>query len=416
MKITKTLILAYFAIISNLGHGQQQNGPHRSEYYAVLPFWESPYQPVKGGYPITKEEAMHRINLKVDYNTNNQVIATHVRIGKEYKEFEGRFGNLNINAPHTKIIHSPDKEVHHFFDRFGNRVSVMGNVYAKIYEKDALGKNRSLTFTDVHGEPATDWFGVVRYQWFHEPNGSLIEERLDSNGELVPLRGDFQFLRTRMTFDGQGYFGTLENIDSEGNLVNTDNGAAFFKYYYDSQGRFDRWEVFDANGKPAIGPSHTAGEQNVWNGYDLQDIVFFDQEKNPATHWSGAERWHFETDGFGNNTLLEFQDGDGNPKNANGGYSKYVAEWTTDGRFLLSETYLDKEGLKTVHKTSGVHRVEYSRDPLGLILEKRYLDTDHNLMNRKDTGVAIEKRSYHDNHGLNTTELFDVDGNRIQNP
>lgn len=410
------MVLVFVALVSNLGHAQQIKDVHRSEYYALLPFWESPYQPVKGAYPITEEEALGRINLKVDYNANNQIIATHVRIGEEYKEFEGRFGNLNINAPLTKIAYVQNKEVHSFFDRFGNQISIMGNVYNKTYEKDALGRNIALVFVDAKGEPTSDWFGVMRYQWIHQPDGSLVEERLDSTGKMVPLRGDFHFLRTRMTFNEQGYFGTLENIDSNGNLVSTDNGAAVFKYYYDIHGRFDRWEVFDEHWNPAIGPSHTAGEQNSWNKYDLEDIVFFDKHKNPATHWSGAERWHFETDAFGNKTMLEFQDGEGNPKNANSGYAKYVTEWTEDGRHLISETYLDKEGANTIHKVSGVHRVEYVRNSLGLIMEKQYLGTDKKLVNRKDNGVAFEKMNYDANHVLITTELFDADGDRVQNP
>jgi hypothetical protein len=60
--------------------------------------------------------------------------------------------------------------------------------------------------------------------------------------------------------------------------------------------------------------------------------------------------------------------------------------------------------------------VEYVRNPFGLILEKRYLDKEHNLMNRKDNGVALEKKRYDVNHALITTELLDVHGNHIQNP
>jgi hypothetical protein len=37
-------------------------------------------------------------------------------------------------------------------------------------------------------------------------------------------------------------------------------------------------------------------------------------------------------------------------------------------------------------------------------------------MNRKDNGVALEKKRYDVNHALITTELLDVHGNHIQNP
>ena len=278
------------------------------------------------------------------------------------------------------------------------------------------GRNIALTFTDEKGNATSDWFGVVRYQWYHEPDGSVIEERLDKDGKIVPLRGDFQFMRTRMTFDGQGYFGRLQNIDESGELVNTASGAAVFQYDFDTQGRFNRWEVYDKDGLRAIGPSGTAGEQNTFYKYDLENIIFFDQQLNPAMHWSGAGRWHFEIDEFGNNILLEFQNGQGKPMNTNNGFSRYVAEWTENGRHLLAEAYFDQEGHKTTHKISGVHRIEYTRDYLGLITEKRYLDIDLKLVNRKDNGVAFEKMDYDLNHKPIKTNSFNTKGKPVQNP
>ncbi|MEW2922518.1 hypothetical protein AB1A65_13665 [Muricauda sp. ANG21] len=416
MRANRRITFIFMLMGMGLCSAQHQPNDYRSEYYAVLPFWESPYQPVKGACPITEEEALKRIHLKVDYNANNQVIATHVKLGNHYKEFEGRFGNLNINAPLTKMVYHGNEEIHTFFDRFKNQIAVMGNVYRKTYEKDEHGRNIALTFADENGEMAADWFGVVRYTWTHEPDGSIIEERLDEDGKLVPLRSDFQFLRTRMMFNEQGYFGTIQNIDSTGNLVNTDSGAAVFQYFYDQQGRFNRWEVFDKDGQRAVGPSHTSGEQNTWYPYDLKDIIFFNQELNPATHWSGAQRWHFEIDAYGNKTSLEFQNSKGEPMNANGGYAKYVAEWTSDGLHLVSESYFDKDGAKTVHKIAGMHRVVYVRNAVGLITEKRYLGTSDKLINRNDNGIAVEKIQYDEYYRRTGTAFFDEQGKPVQNP
>ncbi|MBR9914427.1 MAG: hypothetical protein GYB32_06300 [Algicola sp.] len=352
----------------------------REAYYAHLPFWESPYLPFKGACPITKTEASKRIHLQFDYNKDNRIVAVHVKLGKHYKEFEGFFGNLYINAPLTKIIHDSNKEYHSFYDRFENQTSVQGNIFTKLYEKDDHGRNIKLSFLNEAGEATVDMFGVQHYIWLHQTDGSIIEERLDKDGNIVPLRGQFELKRTKMVFDEQGYFRMLQNIDDTGKTVNTQNGVAQFHYYYDKQGRFDRWEVYDASGNKVIGPSNTSGEQNIHYQYDLKSIVFFGTQGNPAIHWSGAQVWHFEVDHFGNRTALEFQDATGKPMNANNDYAKRVWEWSNDGRFLVSESYFDENGQPVNQKQTGVHKISHSRNKQGVIVSSKRYDAKNNLI------------------------------------
>lgn len=376
----KSILLIKIALLPTICMGQSLNEVFREEYYAHLPFWESPYQPFKGASPITKAEADKRIHLQFDYDKDNRIVAVHVKLGEHYKEFEGFFGNLYINAPLTKIVYDSNKEYHSFYDRFGNQTTVQGHVYTKVYEKDSHGRNIKLTFLNEAGETAVDMFGVQHYIWLHQTDGSIIEERFDAKGDIVALRGQFELQRTRMFFDEQGYFKILQNIDDTGNMVNTENGVAQYHYYYDKQGRFDRWEVYDASGNKAIGPSNTSGEQNIHDQYDLKNIVFFDTNGDPATHWSGAQIWHFEVDRFGNRIVLEFQDDNGKPMNANNNYAKRVWEWSSDGRFLLSESYFDENGQPINHKLSGVHKVIHSRNEKGVIVNSKRYDTNHNLV------------------------------------
>ncbi len=355
----------------------------KTNYYAHLPFWESPYQPFKGASPITKAEADERIHLQFDYDKDNRIVAVHVKLGEHYKEFEGFFGNLYINAPLTKVFYDENEERHSFYDRFGNQTTVQGQVFTKVYEKDAHGRNIKLSFLNESGETTVDMFGVQHYFWLHQADGSIIEERLDAKGDIVPLRGQFELLRTRMFFDNQGYFKTLQNIDDNGNMVNTKNGVAQFHYYYDKQGRFDRWEVYDASGNKVIGPSNTSGEQNIHDQYDLKNIVFFDTKGNPATHWSGAQIWHFEVDHFGNRIALEFQDANGKPMNAYNDYAKRVWEWSSDGRFLLSESYFDEKGQPINHKLTGIHKIIHSRNKQGVIIGSKNYDANNNLIEQE---------------------------------
>lgn len=403
----RRILLALF-VLASFSSRAQESQIGRSEYYAILPFWESPLTPFKGAVPISAEQASNRIHMQIDLDKLSRPVVVHVKLGENYKDFEGRFGNLFINAPKTVISYGDKTEKHHFFDRFGNQISIMGNVYEKVYSKDEYGRNINLDFKDDQSLQATDMFGTKVYSWAYLDDGRVIEERRDKNNNLLPLRGDFQFVRTRITFGPDGYPAILDNIDEEGNLVASESGAARLKYYYNSQGRFLKWEVFDTQNRPAIGPSNTAGELNSFKGYELDEITFFNKEQKPAVHWSGAEKWKFETDQYGNFTRLDLLTGAGLPMAGIDGYSTTVYQWSDDGRYLLSQFYLDPNGDKMASTYSNVHKVVHQRNDNGTIGESRYYNTEDQLIGRKQDKVAIIKYLYDDNGLQLGVEYYDV--------
>lgn len=402
-------ILFALVLSTTLIHAQVTPS-YRTEYFADLPFWESPIQPFKGEFPLSRQDALERIHLRLEYDSQNRIVEATVRIGEELKEFEGFFGNLYINAPQTRVSYSGNKETHSFFDRFGNRIAVMGAVWEKVYTKDRYGRNIRLQFKNSEGEFVADNFENVVYEWTHSMEGSVVEVRRNRENKLTPLRGAFEFLRTRISYGADGHVNALHNIDEQGALVNAPCGAATLRYFYDSFGRFDRWEVYDKVGKSTKGPSHTNGEQNVFEGYYLADIVFFNESGGPATHWSGVERWNFNYDRFGNITKLSFQNADGKAKDANNGYASIHFEWTPDGRHLLSQSYHGELGQLKEHRTSGVATTRNMRNAKGLIEETRYLDANNKLVNRTDNGVAYIRYEYDKNNALVATTRLNVDG------
>jgi hypothetical protein len=385
----------------------------RSEYYADFTFWESPYLPFRGAYPVSKEKTAERIHLQLDYDANNRVIAAHVKLGQHYKEFEGANGSMAYNAPLTKITYTDSTEIHTFYDRFGYQTSIMGNVFKKVYKKDRYGRNIQLTFLNKENARTTNWFDYEIYEWEHLLDGSIIETRKNKDGEVSPLRGGFQFKITKMLAGADGYFNTLMNIDDNGNLINAECGAAILKYYYDQQGRFLKWEVFDKDGKPAIGPSNTAGEYNTFHKYKLSDIIFYDTLKNPAVHWSGAERWHHEVDKFGNSVTREFQKRDKSLMNGYNGYAKAEFEYSDDGRFLLAHRLYDSENKRVNHKVLGIHEIIYKRDDDGRIIEQEYRGIDGLLKNRMDNGIARITINYNEKTNASKSTSYDKDGNII---
>ncbi len=385
----------------------------RSEYYAEMPFWESPVVAFRGAYPLTVERAAQRINLKLDYDEHNRVVQASVRIGDKLKPFEGRFGNLYINAPRTTVTYDKNKERHQFYDILGNRITVLNDVYEKLYVKDEHSRNISLKFLDQDGNPASDYYGNRKFEWNYRTDGSVVERRTDAEGNITPLRGEFQFMLTRITYGSDGQVNMLQNINEDGSLVNAPCGASTLKYFYDSQGRFLRWEVYDKEGNPAIGPSNTAGEYNVFDGIGLSSIVFFGKEGRPATHWSGAERWAYKRDAFGNILELAFLDADGNLKLGNRGYAGIQFVWGKQGRFLQSQTYIGADGKAMNHSELGVATTKYVHSSKGLVTEVTYLDASGRIVARKDNQVARIRHSYHDNGVLDQTTHFDLNNKAI---
>ncbi len=405
---------AAFILLSLVfGSGIKAQDISRSEYYAGMPFWESPVVPFQGEYPLTQSEAEKRINIKFDYDTQNRITQVSVRVGDQLKPFEGRFGNLYINAPLTKVSYGEREERHHFFDVQGHQISVLNGVFEKVYTKDRYGRNTSLTYRTEKGDAATDQFDIQQFEWIYEEDGSITEIRKDASGETVPLRRDFQFMRTRITYGPDGQVNMLQNIDEKGNLVNAPCGASTLKYFYDQYGRFKRWEVYNKDGQVAIGPSSTAGEYNVFDGIELTGIVFFNELGNPATHWSGAERWGFTHDQFGNKTSLLYLDSEGSPKLANRGYAGVQYEWDAQGRFLNAQTYTGVDGKPMNHPSLGFATTKYMHDENGLLVETAYFDASGELTNRKDNKIATVKYVYDDQGKLIATKNLNVKGKEI---
>lgn len=378
-----------------------------------MPFWESPIVPFQGEYPLTEEEAARRINIRFDYDSHNRIVQVSVRVGTKLKPFEGRFGNLYINAPLTKILYSNGEERHHFFDIQGNRISVQNDVFEKVYTKDRHGRNISLSYFNERGEPASDQFDIRKFQWVYANDGSVTELRTNAQGEIVPLRRDFQFLRTRITFGPDGQVNMLQNVDETGKLVNADCGASTLKYFYDRQGRFARWEVYDKDGQVAVGPSHTSGEYNVFEGPNLMAIIFFDRLGNPATHWSGVEKWTFTYDTFGNKTSLVYQDDTGKPKRGTRGYAGTRYQWDGEGRFLKAQSFIDADEKVMNHPETGIATIRYTRDK-GLLVETSYYNDKDELINRKDNKVAVVQYRYDPQGKLISTKNFNVKGKEIK--
>ncbi|MBD1583397.1 hypothetical protein [Pseudoalteromonas sp. S16_S37] len=367
--------------------------PYRTEYYADFHFWESPYQPFIGTTPLSKEDAQKRIHIQAGYDRYNRLVEIKTKLGKHYKNIP----SLYVHAVHTQITYQDSFEIHRFFDSFGNQVTVWGDVWEQRYQKDGKGRYLSLKFFNKDNEAIENSWGVAAYHWSHPGDGSVVETRVNQSGELKPHRPGFEFERIRLLFDGRGNLRLMQNLDEQHNLLASASGAAQYRYFYNARQGFERWEVLDKQGKAALGPTGTAGEQYTFDKNNWTQIAFFGVNGQPAIHDSGAVHWHAQYDQYGNLTERWFTDAQGQPINGKYGFHKRVSVWDTTGLKLLRHEYYDNNNQLT-RNIDGVAKVHFIYNMQGLLIEMRNTDEHDTLVNDTWNGYARQTFTYDEKH------------------
>ena len=371
---------------------------YRYEYFSKFPFWESPIQPFKFSDPLTRQDAQKRIHIQVGYDKNNRIIDVQTRQGDQFKALGNFFDALYVHAVHTKVVYQGDQEIHQFYNRFGNRTMGWGDIWEKIYTKDERERYSQMTLLDRLGKPAENSWGIANYRWKHTLDGSIIEERQSLAGELKTHRPGFEFERIRLYFDEKGHLRLMQNIDEALQLIAAKSGASQYSYFYDSKGAFERWEIYDAKGRPTIGPSNTAGEFYTIQADGTLAISFFDQTGGPAIHWSGASNWQLKRDTHGNIIELSYLDEKNQPTIGHFNFSKISYQWDNKGVNLLSKTLLNPSNKPTLH-IDGYSKTQYFYTPEGLLTEQHFFTIDQKLVVSKYEKAAIIRHQY-DNKGL----------------
>jgi len=382
---------------------------YRYEYFAVFPFWESPVQPFKFASPLTQQDAQKKIHIQVGYDANNRVIDVQTRQGEQYKALGNFFDAMYVHTVHTKVRYQKGKELHHFYNKLGNRVTAWGNIWEKVYFNDERGRYIKMDLLNRSGESVDNSWGITNYSWEHQLDGSIIEERRSLLGELKTHRPGFEFKRIRLHFDEKGHLRLMQNIDESNQLSAAKSGASQYSYFYDTNGSFERWEIYDADGKAAIGPSNTAGESYIRQVDGSLKISFFNKTGEPAIHWSGAVHWKIKRDIKGNVAELTYFDEKQKPTNGNLNFSKIVYQWDEQHLHLVSKTLMDPTNKPTLH-ADGYNKTQYFYRTDGLLKEQHFLTLDKKLVVSTYEKAAIIRYQYDDKGQRISTTKHDVNG------
>ncbi|UTW54664.1 hypothetical protein [Kordiimonas sp. SCSIO 12610] len=332
--------------------------------------------------------------------------------GNQFKALGNGLGLLYIHAEHTKVTYRNNQEIHTFFDRFGNQKNGWG-VWQQVYTKDDKGRYTRLEFFDKHGNAIQNSWGIESYQWQHQMDGSIIESRYNSKDELQPHRPGFQFERIRMIFGPSGHLRVMQNVDENGRMIASKSGAAQYHYYYDTMGKFLRWEIYDAMGKPAIGPTQTAGEFYTNHPTDFKKITFFDQSGALTKHASGAVHWMIKNDQYGNMISRSFLGENDEPVNGRYNFHKLVQIWDDQGIHPREKRLIDFSGNAATH-IDGYSSTTYFYDDNGLLIEQRFLDAEGKLVFNSYDKAAIIRHTYNEKGERVKTQHYHADGTPVE--
>ena len=367
------------------------------QYFAVLPFRETPFAPLVGAHRITADEARTRNHFRFEYDSQGRPIRVAFMLGEHVRDLNDT-ANYYFFAPVVEIHYGPGTETRTFFDRNGNRVNADGDVFREEYLLDERGYRRALRFFDAEDKPSTNSWDVSRYEWTIQEDGAVVEERYDPEGKPRELRPGVPFYRVRFRYGPAGWLAVMQNIGPDGEPKMNALNAAQDRLEYTADGDLLSWNVLDDTGalSSGNGPGVARGilEKNE-HGYDVSER--YENEKGEAV--PSAYGWSFDRtryDDFGNYAERANHTLDGSTLllSDERGYAGYRYEYDSSGLDRTLLAFFDEERQPVERKGYGYEQIRFEYDGRGNRTRVRFENSNGVLVDRSDNGVAVIEHDY----------------------
>lgn len=385
-------------------------------YYSSVEFVETPLSYFKGSIPLSREVALTRNHYRFVYDDQHRLKSLAFYNG-ERPRAPNHTANLFTLAHRLAFTYTDTTETIAFFNTSGKPIGVLGGCFQFVYQLNELGFRESLHFADAAGQRMENSWNIYRYEWQYASDGTVIEDRFDREGKPVSIRPGFKFYRLRLHFNPAGHIALMQQIDPEGNLVENASGAAQDQITTNAAGSFLEWQVLDKNNEleRGNGPDIAIGRQ-TFNEYGYEIRLESRDENNQLifSHY-GICISETDFDPWGNMRERRFYDADGQPTlHGNAGYHRLRLHWDATGNLRESMAYFDVSGRPTLHRERGFHRATYQYDSDNKLTQVQYFDTEGELVNRRDNGVAYIRYKYSRVGELNRTIQYTKDGTEIK--
>ena len=411
----KKSLLLLLIILGNTTLASNSQNATRVVYYSTVEFVETPLSEIKGSIPLHKDVAIKRNHYRFEYDNLNRLKTISFFNGKEPRH-PNHTANLFTLAHRMEFTNANKSEHITFFNIKGKPVDVLENVHRFTYTLNELGYRTQLIFFNENNEQVENGWNIYEYNWTYQSDGSVIETRVNENGNEVAIRPGFQFYRLHLFFNIKGHIALMQQIDSEGNMIENKSGAAQDNITTNVNGNFIKWEVLDKENQleKGNGPDIAIGIQTFNEfGYET-GLEHRDEHNNLVYSAYGICISKTQFDAFGNIKERRFYGPDRKPSNHKfAGYHSLKIQWDVLGNRRTGLTYFGLDGQPTLHKSRGYHKVTYEYTKKGLLKRILYLDTNLNPVNRIDNGVAEIVYNYDKKGNLESTERFNTNKQKI---
>ena len=206
-----------------------------------------------------------------------------------------------------------------------------------------------------------------------------------------------------MEYDAAGKRIRDRYFDQQGNPVVAETFAAIKEYTYDKNGKQTQILWLDHTGAPMqAGSSYENIQRYTYDQFGNNTLMqHINRDKSGQEVCLWQERYTY--DAFGNCILEEHLDGDGDLLLIKDKYAAVKMEYSPQGQLIAEEFY--DENNKPCLYNEAVFRYEYTRNPMGKIMQMRIYGTDGNPLKEADGYAAYINYAY-DNRGYQILKTY----------
>jgi len=400
-----------WAVLMLLSCGLKVKAQH-TQYAMGIVFRETPFADIRGAKMVAREDVGNKKHFELDYDEKGRLVECRYVLNDQLVSFSDRF----VRAPKIKVSYQENKEIRTFYNEFGHRTLVSGDVYEARFVINEKEERTGLTFHNIAGDIIDNDFGIAKYVWETLPNGDVMEWRYNTKDELVRNRPEFQYFVTLFSYNTHGLLAQMTNFGKEGKTPTPDEAnVVTTKVGYNAHGQFTEWSNYDGEGRLTRGMTNIAKIAYIPSHFFAeQEAAFIDENNGPQlTNW-GVHKVVYRFDEHGNEVGRAFLDTEDRPTNSNSGIGIIRTTFSSDGRFLATRSFFDKDGNPIGLGANKIHEYKTQFDAEGRPIRGFYHNLEGRLVNGSG-GYAIEENHYDERGRLAERSYLDADENPVNN-
>ncbi len=253
MKNPRIIPIAFLALMA-LAFGSCHQEATKSgtnekvQHYRHLMFSETPWDPIRGTYKISSEEAKTVKNYTFTYDDSLRLILV------DFCRGDSLLDGSRLDAARIVINYEDNKEIRHYFNKNNEPQTIQGNVFTSVYSMDESGFRTGLRFYDKENQPVENRNKIAYYVWSMTPHKMVKENRYTLDGVETVLNEFCPFYELRFSYNENGIVTKMANYEAD-TLTNctAENcgniGVSYFTFDINDKGDLREFSVHSTTGQ-----------------------------------------------------------------------------------------------------------------------------------------------------------------------